>query len=205
MLSTLLPEEKRKLHEIELQLAEIQGGKAAHNIGRVLDSLKQFASSLNAVDKLVEKEPKAKKDDYRRRVQHLRSTYTHLKSLAESLATRIGGQEMKKQLLFGPLRPDSESESDLALELAENGSLVRSTQTVNEYIAIGKETLSELVSQRERLKGIQRKTLDMLNYLGISGNLLKSIEMRDSVDKWIVFAGMVVVLVVLYIVWRFFR
>lgn len=205
ILSEILPEEKRKLVEIEQQLVEIQGGKATHNIGRVLDSLKQFSNSLNSIDKLVEKEPKAKKDDYRRRVQHLRSTFSHLKSLADNLATRIGGEELKKNLLFGPPRPDSGHDSDIALELAENGSLSRSSQYVNEYLNIGKETLSELISQRERLKGIQRKALDMMNYLGISGNLLKSVEMRDNVDKWIVYTGMAIILLVLYIIWKYVR
>lgn len=204
MLSELLPEERRKLHEIEQLLADIQSGKAIHNIGPVLDSLKQFNTSLAQIDKIVEKEPKARKDDYRRRVQHLRSSYSHLRSLADSLAGRIGDQELKKSMLFGPPRPDG-IESDMALEAAENGSLTRSSQQVNEYISIGKETLSELLSQRERLKGVQRKALDMLNYLGISGNLLKGVEMRDSVDKWIVYVGMVVILAVLFFIWRFVR
>eukprot|EP01039_Chlorochromonas_danica_P008750 gene8750-9644_t len=205
MLSELLPEEKHKLHEIEQQLLDIQGGKATQNIGKVLDSLKQFNLTLVQIDKLVEKEPKARKDDYRRRVQHLRSTYHNLKAMADNLAGRIGDQELKKNLLFGPPRPDSSPQNDIALELAENGSLTRSTQYVNDYISIGRETLSELINQRERLKGIQRKALDMLNYLGISGNLLKSVESRDAVDKWIVYIGMILILVVLYVIWRYVR
>jgi len=75
---------------------------------------------------------------------------------------------------------------------------------INNYLAIGQETLSNLVSQKERLKGVQKTTLDMLNYLGISNSLMRSVERRDSVDKWIVYIGMFLILLLLFylLYWR---
>ena len=75
---------------------------------------------------------------------------------------------------------------------------------INNQLAIGQETLSNLVSQKERLKGVQKTTLDMLNYLGVSNSLMRSVERRDFVDKWIVYVGMVLVLLlVIYLLfWR---
>jgi Golgi SNAP receptor complex protein 2 len=75
---------------------------------------------------------------------------------------------------------------------------------INNYLAIGQETLSSLMSQRDRLKGVQKKTLDMLNYLGISNSLMRSVERRDNVDKWIVYIGMILILLLVFylLFWR---
>ncbi|RYH31102.1 hypothetical protein EON65_03380 [archaeon] len=203
IISEVISDEKRKLHEIENVLLEMQRTRTGVGIEGTLDRLRHFQETLGQMEKLTEKEPKAKKDDYRRRIQHLRSTYAHLKSLAENIAMKYGDQ---KSLLFaGQDGRKNISQDDFELELAESGSLARSSQNINEYIAIGRETLSELVSQRERLKGIQRKAIDMLNYLGISGNMLKGVEKRDAVDKIIVFVGMAVILLVLLFIWWFVK
>ena len=91
---------------------------------------------------------------------------------------------------------------EIESNVAESASLSRSSNMVNNYIAIGQETLSNLISQKERLKGVQKTTLDMLNYLGISNSLMRSVERRDFVDKWIVYIGMILILLlVLYLVW----
>lgn len=54
-------------------------------------------------------------------------------------------------------------------------------------------------------QGAHRKVLDILNLLGVSNNLMKSAERRDSVDRWIVLGGMIVVLIVLYLCYRWVR
>lgn len=79
----------------------------------------------------------------------------------------------------------------------------RSSNMVSNYIAIGQETLSNLMSQKERLKGVQKTTFDMLNYLGISNSLMRSVERRDKIDKWFVYIGMILILLlILYLLWR---
>ncbi|KAI0501273.1 hypothetical protein KFK09_016217 [Dendrobium nobile] len=48
----------------------------------------------------------------------------------------------------------------------------------------------------------QRKALDVLNTVGLSNSVLKLIERRHHVDKWIAYAGMVITVVVMYMFWR---
>lgn len=45
---------------------------------------------------------------------------------------------------------------------------------------------------------MRTKLLDIANRLGLSSSLLRVIERRDTVDFWIVLAGMLVTLVFLY-------
>ena len=52
------------------------------------------------------------------------------------------------------------------------------------------------------VQGAHRKALDVLNTVGLSNSVLKLIERRNRVDKWIKYTGMVVSVVVLYTFWR---
>ena len=77
--------------------------------------------------------------------------------------------------------------------MAEGGSLNNSNRMIQSYLQTGQETLAELHSQRDRMKGIQKKVFDMFNYLGLSNSIMKSVSDRDKVDTLIVYGGMVVV------------
>ncbi|KAM3395182.1 hypothetical protein P3S68_004187 [Capsicum galapagoense] len=56
-------------------------------------------------------------------------------------------------------------------------------------------------------KGIraQRKALDVLNTLGLSNSVMTLIEKRNRVDRWIKYAGMVLMIVILIFIWRWTR
>jgi len=48
----------------------------------------------------------------------------------------------------------------------------------------------------------QRKALDILNTVGLSNSVLKLVERRHRVDKWIAYAGMITTVIVVYMFWR---
>jgi golgi SNAP receptor complex member 2 len=202
MISELLPEEKRKLHELEQQLIEFERGNTTIQASDIDMGLNEMIYRLNELDKLVLKEPKTRRDDFRRRAQHLRTTYSHIRSSLDNLVRRKDRTryDSNKRDLFAGANHDIEG-GDLEAEIAESSSLARSGKMLNEYIAIGQETLSSLGSQRERLKGIQRKAFDILSSLGVANTLMKMVERRDSVDMWIVYGGMVLILFLLGFVW----
>lgn len=205
MISELLPEEKRKLHELEQKVSELERGSSRYTYSDLSFEYEQLISRVGNLDKLVAKEPRAKIDDYRRRVAHLKSASQHVKASLDNLGKKhiaYTNAMNQKAALFGNHQL---SRDDMALEQAENGSLARSSQMVGDYLSMGRESLEELISQRERLKSVQRRVLDIFNYLGLSNSLMKGIEGRDNVDRWIVFGGMIVVLAILFLVYIFLR
>ncbi len=82
---------------------------------------------------------------------------------------------------------------------------MRNITLISEYIALSRESLSELFSQKERLKGVQRKVYDILNYLGKSNSIIRAVEKREIVDKYLVYVGMVVVTGLLLFVYLYLR
>nr|GMD43113.1 membrin-11-like [Ipomoea batatas] len=84
-------------------------------------------------------------------------------------------------------------------------SVRSSSKMMEETLATGAAILSKYSEQRDRLKRAQRKALDVLNTLGLSNSLLRLIERRNRTDKWIKYAGMVVTIIILVVIWRWTR
>lgn len=208
MISELIPEGKRRLYDLERQLIELEKGNTAIQPNDITVGLKEVAFKFEEIEKLIQKEQRQKRDDFRRRLQHLRNTHQHIQDLLHNFYQRNPYLYEKSQLFggkVGSIHQRANLEDDMALELAENGSLSRSSKMINDYLAVGRDTLGELVNQRERLKGIQRRAFDILNYLGLSNTVMKNVEMRDWVDKWIVYGGMIFIFLLMIFVWWYFR
>jgi len=207
MISELFPEEKRRLNDLELQLAQLESNSdALLKPSDVYAGLTEMEFRLGELDKLADKEnSKARREDYRRRIQHLRNIYNHIKESLDQIVRRKYPMsfDAKRQQLFSGA--DLEGGLTTQQELDENSSLNRSSSMVNSYLDVGQHTLTELLNQKERLKNAHRKVIDILNYLGLSNSLMRAIESRDVTDRLIVYGGMVFILLLLFGFWWFFR
>ena len=68
----------------------------------------------------------------------------------------------------------------------------------------GNNALGNLRSQRETLKGAQKRILDIGNTLGLSNHTMKLIERRIHEDKYVVFGGMAITLLIIILVIYYF-
>lgn len=75
---------------------------------------------------------------------------------------------------------------------------------VDDMIMTGHGVLESLRSQRETLKGAHKRILDIGNTLGLSNHTMRLIEKRLSEDKYVVFGGMAVTLLVIILVIYYF-
>lgn len=208
MISELLPEEKRRLHDLEQQVTAIENGSSSIRPNDISLGLDEMGCRLDEMDKMIQRESKVRKDDYRRRLQHLRTTHSHIKNALTSYIKRKDRENyssQKRELFAGSRDIDDGNVSDYALESAENGSLDRSSKMLGDYLEVGRQTLGELYEQKDRLKSVQRKVFDILNYLGVSNSIMRSVENRETVDRYIVFAGMFLVSALILVVWYCLR
>ncbi|KAF7150965.1 hypothetical protein RHSIM_Rhsim02G0195900 [Rhododendron simsii] len=84
-----------------------------------------------------------------------------------------------------------------AMQSARNSS-----RMLEESYATGVAILAQYAGQRDRLKRAQRKALDVLNTVGTSNFVLRLIERRHRVDRWIKYVGMILTIVILIAFWR---
>lgn len=199
MISEMLPEDKRRLNELELQLQELERGNPRVDSMDIKIGLDEMRNRLIELERLVNNEPKGRRDEFRRRVQHLKTTHGHIKNSYDIYTRQSGNQTLRTALFSGAVHPDEES-GNLDLEMAEMGSLDRSNSMVKDYIAQGQETLQELMQQRDRMKGVQKKVLDMANYLGLSNAIMKAVGDREKVDAIITYGAMVGITVLVVVI-----
>ncbi|KAF5728636.1 membrin-11 [Tripterygium wilfordii] len=106
--------------------------------------------------------------------------------------------------LFGRANGDSAHVLRIFDEEAQAMQSVRnSSRMLEESLSTGSAILSKYAEQRERLKRAQRKALDVLNTVGLSNSVLRLIERRNRVDRWIKYVGMfiTVIVLILFVKW----
>lgn len=101
---------------------------------------------------------------------------------------------------------DTKLPASVVAALDEEGqSYDRSSRKVGGLMDSAYGAMHELSAQREMLKGTQRRVLDMLTTLGVSRSTIRVIEQRNVVDRAMVWGGMGITTVALYLLWRWVR
>lgn len=219
MISELIPEEKRKLNDLEYQLSQLESTSYNSSYGNssstgsggispsdIYEGLKEMEFRILELEKLADKESKTRREDYRRRIQQLKNSHSHIKSSLDLLIKKRypnGYFEQRSALFNGAMDVEGGGYSQSQIDISS--SIDRSSGMVNTYIELGQNTLTELLSQRERMKNVHRKVLDMLNYLGLSNSIMKSVENRDNFDRIIVYGGMIFIVCLLLFIWLFVK
>ena len=114
-------------------------------------------------------------------------------------------EDRERELLmarhFAPNEVDTSIMIDAALQ--QNQRMHNANRNVDEILYTGNNILSNLRDQRGTLKGVQRKMLDLLNTLGLSNTVLRLIERRSHQDKFILFGGMILTCIIMFLVWKY--
>ncbi|KAJ3017058.1 UNVERIFIED_CONTAM: protein transport protein bos1 [Siphonaria sp. JEL0065] len=88
--------------------------------------------------------------------------------------------------------------------LKESDVLQASEGRIDEFIQMGRGALSELYEQRQILKSTQKRMYDIATSLGLSSTVIKYIEKRAVQDRWILFGGMFVTVLLMWAIVHFF-
>lgn len=82
--------------------------------------------------------------------------------------------------------------------------MLNANRGVDDMLMTGSSTLENLRSQREKLKGAHKRILDIGNTLGLSNHTMRVIEKRISEDKYVLYAGMVITVLIIFLFIYFF-
>ncbi|KAL3505730.1 hypothetical protein ACH5RR_031112 [Cinchona calisaya] len=177
----------------------------------LFDSVKrdiaQILSLCTDMDHLWRSIPaKSQRDLWKRKVEQVAEEAISLKDSLEKYSQRIQRRTQEAQEraeLLG--RVNGESSHVLRIfddEAQAMQSVQTSSRMLEDAYATGVAILSKYSEQRDHLKRAQRKALDVLNRLGLSNSVLRLIERRNRVDRWIKYAGMIITIIIVIMVWR---
>ena len=142
-------------------------------------------------------------------MQSLRSKcaeLTHAVDKKRASSNRIALEAQQRADLFGPNRDESiEVLNMFSSYQDEQASLQRSNRMMSENLNVGIAALQSLKDQGSTLSRAQQTLVDLTSRLGMSNSLLGVIERREWGNRMLVFGGMALIVVVLFLVWYYIR
>jgi Golgi SNAP receptor complex protein 2 len=207
----LFPKCRKLAYDARQHLAQAQHGTVS--VTELYMVLEELGRQLDCMEELVVRETPAQRDVWKRKITELRQECFTLQKSGEATAaysTRQQQQQQRNGNMYGNERDElmlrrrkrrGGDESDLGNLADESTSLQQSHNMVGDLLASGQASLTGLVDQRQRLRGVKRVLVDIGSRLGLSQSTMRIIERRDITDAYLVAAGMVVTCLVIYFVW----
>lgn len=173
-----------------------------------------YHSNCERLDVLVQKEPPARRQNWKIRVDQLKYDVRHLQSSFQTCQAKLYERERmereRQELLHTKFttNADAANASDTSIlidrALEHNSALQRSNRSVDDLLNHGQSILESLRDQRSLMKNIRKKMLDISSMLGMSNTVMRLIERRSEGDKYLLFGGMIVTCVIMYLVVKYF-
>ena len=172
--------------------------------------LEQLASFCDRLDILLNKEPVARRQTCKARVDQVRFDYQTLAKNYDAFRRRMQAQEneerQREELMQRHFTRNTQ-ETSILLDHAmqENSSLQSSSQGMDDLLSHGQSILTQLRDQRSIMKNAHRKMLDVMTSLGLSNTVMRLVERRSSQDKFIMFGGMLATLLFMFFFYRWYH
>uniref|UniRef100_A0A1B6IA95 Golgi SNAP receptor complex member 2 n=1 Tax=Homalodisca liturata TaxID=320908 RepID=A0A1B6IA95_9HEMI len=165
----------------------------------------QITSNCEKLDIMVHKEPISRRQNAKIRVDQLKYDNKHLQAALRShqheMYRRQQEEQEREELLSRRFtHTDHDTSIIIDYSVQHNTSLQNANRGVDDMLRSGSGILDSLRDQRNTIKGAQRKILDIASTLGLSNTTMRLIERRAREDKYILFGGMVVTLLVVILV-----
>jgi golgi SNAP receptor complex member 2 len=206
----LFPKCRKLAYDARQQLAVIQQQQAGGSVSELFIVLEELNRQLDCMDDLVLRETPEQRHVWKRKIHELRQECMTLQKQgqsAESLVRKMSYQSDREELMSLRQRRGKNNQNGSSYEneiqnLAEEGSSLEQSQfMVMDIINQGQANLTDLVQQRQKLRGVTRVVADIGSRLGLTQTTMKIIERRDITDAYLVAACMVVTLIVIYLAW----
>lgn len=175
---------------------------------RIESNLKNIVSNCERLNILVNKEPAHKRQNAKMKVDQLIYDQRHLeaalRNYRQKQCLQKKEQQEREELLqrkFTTNNGDTSIMIDHALQ--HNTQLHNASQGVDDLLGSGSSILTNLREQKAALKGVQKRILDVASTLGLSNTLIRLIDKRGTQDKWIVFGGILVTCVIMFLVVKY--
>ncbi|CAM9438394.1 unnamed protein product, partial [Chrysoparadoxa australica] len=194
----LFPKTRRLMYDLQTQMQYVERGHASPDDVSV--GLEGFTQQIRMLEGLVNQERPTQRENWKKKLRELGKERDFLEeqlSRHNQGRHRANREAREREELMA--RRNAAMPSSVTDAYAEEGaSLQRSNRMVGDYLYQGSAALTSLVDQRQRLKGVQRKVLDITNIMGISNRILRVAERRSKMDKLLVYGGMVLTMIMLW-------
>eukprot|EP00048_Salpingoeca_helianthica_P024543 m.33202 g.33202 ORF g.33202 m.33202 type:complete len:219 (-) comp9451_c0_seq2:42-698(-) len=172
------------------------------------EMLGDFDKAVERLTFMIVKEPVTRRATARMVVDALLIDARELRTALQSMIRRRTQKEKqareREELINSKFVPNDATALNIDAAIEHNRQLTTATGAMDDLLANARGILGNLHEQRGVLKGAQRRLLDIANTLGLSNSVMRFIEQRETQDRFILFAGMIITLLVMYAFYYYF-
>ncbi|KAK2179946.1 hypothetical protein NP493_466g05043 [Ridgeia piscesae] len=211
-METLYHQTHKMVQEVQNGFGRLEGAPddGVHLIENELQAqIDQVVTQCERLDLLVNKEPPTRRANAKIRVDQLKRDCQHLQFSIRNVQHRRYQREQelreREALMSSNFAPnDANTTIMMDAALQQNTRLTNVHRDMDDMLTTGSYVMSNLRDQHSTLKGAHRKILDVANTLGLSNTVLRLIERRAYQDKYVLFGGMILSCVIMWLVWKYF-
>lgn len=194
----LFPKSRKLAYDARQQLSQVQNGILP--VSELFLGLDELDRQLDIMESLVSRETPAQREMWKRKIHEVRQNTIDIRRQGEHFdrhyTFNVRQQRERDELLTRRrIRTNQSGMEDLTEEFQ---SIDSSQKMMSDVIGSAESTYTSLRDQRDRLGGVNKVLADIGNILGITSATMRVIERRDVSDAYLVFAGIVVTLIVIY-------
>jgi Golgi SNAP receptor complex protein 2 len=210
----------KMVHEIQNQLGRLERAVTAEENGDIQNDIQaridQMVSNCERLEMMVNKEPPSRRATAKLRVDQLKYDCQHLQAAMRNVLHRKYQRDEEERerdaLMSREFAPNDASRSHgvsgdtsilIDAALTQHQRVSSAHKGVDQLIDTGANVLASLRDQRGTLKGVQRRMLDVMNTLGLSNTVMRLIDKRSNQDRFILFGGMIVTCIIMFLVWKY--
>ncbi|ORY72950.1 hypothetical protein LY90DRAFT_403571 [Neocallimastix californiae] len=211
-MNILYTNSSKQIHQLQqdfqkLELGEDTSSAIQGQISASLGALKKASDDLMQLAKREITEEKReiayqRAEKIQREYQLLQDSFNRWKQ--KQLAKK--NEEKEREMLLR--RQDQQQQNPYLPPMDyfnhESSVLHRSGKQIDDYISMSKSALQELYDQKNILKKSKTTMLNIANTLGVSQTVIRYIDTRTTQDKWILFAGIMITVFLMWLIVHYF-
>eukprot|EP00276_Gloeochaete_wittrockiana_P007002 CAMPEP_0184644666 /NCGR_PEP_ID=MMETSP0308-20130426/1355_1 /TAXON_ID=38269 /ORGANISM="Gloeochaete witrockiana, Strain SAG 46.84" /LENGTH=198 /DNA_ID=CAMNT_0027073335 /DNA_START=63 /DNA_END=656 /DNA_ORIENTATION=+ len=191
-LDDLVKDARKLVWEVQSRLEVLEGnfeGSDSALQGEVAGRINELGRKVQMLDSLVQGEPASRRETMKKQVNQIADQWTTLRTALDSYIARHhrkAKETEEREALLGGKSSRTAADGSVVIDMLqkEQTSLQRSHRAIEEMFDSGRNVLTNLSLQKEKLKSAHRKMLDVMNTLGLSNTVIRMIERRQFVDRW---------------------
>ncbi|XP_069105981.1 Golgi SNAP receptor complex member 2-like [Argopecten irradians] len=212
-MESLYHQTNKLIQEVQVDLGRVEKtvGDHVHLVENEIQAhIDHIVSNCERLEILVNKEPPTRRANAKLRVDQLKYDCQHIQAALRQIQHRRyvrEEEEREREALLTRTFTTNDQDRDTSIQIdagfAHNERLRNSHRDIDNLLGSGNSIIDNLKDQRITLKGAHKKMLDVANVLGLSNTVMRLIEKRSYQDKYILFGGMIITCVIMYLVWSY--
>ncbi|XP_039264832.1 Golgi SNAP receptor complex member 2-like [Styela clava] len=211
-MENLYHQTNKMVHEIQQNMGRLETARDEdiHVIENELQArIDQIVGNCDRLDILVNKEHPTRRQNARLKVDQVKYDCQHLQSALRNFQHRRyvrNQQQRERELLMETKFTTNDADTSIQMDASLNHhhKLQGAHKGMDDLISHGSSVIENLRNQRGSLKGIKTKMLNIANTLGMSNTVMRLIEKRTTQDKFVLFGGMILTTIFMFLIWKYF-